>query len=101
MDIEEYLGHYTEMRGNQPELLFLPDGNLSCAGIEDILWFGAADGVIRILADIPGKEELPELYERAGFRRACFYRCYQKELKQSYQAIPLSPSVFPDSEMVF
>lgn len=64
-------------------LLFLPDGNLSCADIEDILQFGAADGVTRILADIPGEEELPEQYERAGFRRAYLYRCYQKEEKPS------------------
>lgn len=50
---------------------------------EDILRFGVADGVTRILADIPGKEELPEQYERAGFRRAYLYRCYQKEEKSS------------------
>ena len=67
----------------QQGLLFLPDGNLSCADIEDILRFGAADGVTRILADIPGKEELPEQYGRAGFRRAYLYRCYQKEEKSS------------------
>ncbi len=67
----------------QQRLLFLPDGNLLCAGIEDILRFGAADGVTRILADIPGKEELPEQYERAGFRRAYLYRCYHKEEKSS------------------
>lgn len=63
----------------QQGLLFLPDGNLPCVSIEDILQFGAADGVTRILADIPGKEELPERYERAGFHRAYLYRCYQKE----------------------
>lgn len=69
----------------QERLLFLPDGNLSYEGIEDILRFGAADGVTRILADIPGKEELPEQYGRAGFRRAYFYRCYQKEEKSSQE----------------
>lgn len=67
----------------QQELLFLPDGNLPGVGIEDILRFGVADGMTRILADIPGKEELPEQYERAGFRRAYLYRCYQKEEKSS------------------
>lgn len=67
----------------QQGLLFLPDGNLSYEGIEDILRFGAADGVTRILADIPGKEELPEQYGRAGFRRGYLYRCYQKEEKSS------------------
>lgn len=60
------------------ELLFLPDGNLSCVGIEDILRFGVADRVTRILADIPGKKELPEQYGRLGFCRAYLYRCYQK-----------------------
>ena len=69
----------------QQGLLFLPDGNLSYEGIEDILRFGAADGVTRILADIPGKEELPEQYGRAGFRRAYLYRCYQKEEKSSQE----------------
>ena len=59
-------------------LLFLPDGNLSYVDIEDILRSGMADGITRILADIPGKEELPEPYARAGFRRAYLYRCYQK-----------------------
>lgn len=62
----------------QQGLLFLPDGNLPCVGIEDILRFGVADGIKRILADIPGKEELPEQYGRLGFRRAYLYRCYQK-----------------------
>ena len=61
------------------ELLFLPDGNLPDAGIEDILRFSVDNGVTRILADIPGKEELPEQYGRAGFHRAYLYRCYQKE----------------------
>ena len=65
------------------ELLFLPDGNLSRVGIEDILRFGAADGITRILADIPGKEELPEQYRRTGFCRAYLYRCYQQEEKSS------------------
>lgn len=69
----------------QQGLLLLPDGNLSYEGIEDILRFGAADGVTRILADIPGKEELPEQYGRAGFRRAYLYRCYQKEEKSSQE----------------
>ncbi len=61
------------------ELLFLPDGNLPDAGIEDILRFSVDNGVTRILADIPGKNELPEQYGRSGFYRAYLYRCYQKE----------------------
>lgn len=59
-------------------LLFLPDGNLLDTGLEDILQFSVTNGIVRILADISGKEELPEQYERAGFRRAYLYRCYQK-----------------------
>ena len=65
------------------ELLFLPDGNLPDAGIGDILRFSVDNGITRILADIPGKEELPEQYGRAGFHRAYLYRCYQKEEKSS------------------
>ena len=65
------------------ELLFLPDGNLPGVEIEDILRFSVDNGVTRILADIPGKEELPEQYGRSGFRRAYLYRCYQKEEKSS------------------
>ncbi|WP_251209728.1 hypothetical protein [Acetatifactor aquisgranensis] len=34
-------------------LLFLPDENLSDTGLEDILRFAAANGIVRILADIP------------------------------------------------
>ena len=49
----------------QQELLFLPDGNLPCEGIENILRFSVDNGVTRMLADIPGKEELPEQYGRA------------------------------------
>ena len=59
-------------------LLFLPDGNLSDTGLEDILQFAAANGIVRILADIPGEEELPEQYGRLGFCRAYLYRRYQK-----------------------
>lgn len=59
-------------------LLLLPDGNLPDTGLEDILWFAAANGIVRILADIPGEEELPEQYRRLGFYRAYLYRCYQK-----------------------
>ncbi|MBD5487193.1 MAG: hypothetical protein HDR13_00110 [Lachnospiraceae bacterium] len=65
------------------ELLFLPDGNLPDAGIGDILRFSVDNGITRILADIPGKEELPEQYGRAGFHRSYLYRCYQKEEKSS------------------
>ena len=59
-------------------LLFLPDGNLPDTGLEDILRFAAANGIVRILADIPRREELPEQYGRLGFRRAYLYRRYQK-----------------------
>lgn len=52
-------------------------------GIEDILRFSVNNEVTRILADIPGKEELPEQYGWAGFHRAYLYRCYQKEEKSS------------------
>ena len=67
------------------ELLFLPDGNLPDIGMEDILRFSVANGIVRILADISGKEELPERYEQTGFCRAYSYRCYQKksEVKSS------------------
>ena len=65
------------------ELLFLPDGNLPGVEIEDILRFSVDNGVTRILADIPGKEELPEQYGCAGFHRVYLYRCYQKEEKSS------------------
>ena len=60
-------------------LLFLPDGNLPDTGLEDILRFAAANGMVKILADIPGEEELPEQYGRLGFRRTYLYRCYQKK----------------------
>ena len=60
-------------------ILFLPDGNLPDTGLEDILRFSVENGIVRILADIPGKEELPEQYGRPGFRRAYLYRCYQRE----------------------
>ncbi len=59
-------------------LLFLPDGNLLDTGLEDILRFSVENGIVRILADISGKEELPEQYGRLGFCRAYLYRCYQK-----------------------
>ena len=65
------------------ELLFLPDGNLPFVDIENILRFSVDNGVTRILADIPGKEELPEQYGRAGFHRTYLYRCYQKEDKEN------------------
>lgn len=60
-------------------LLLLPDGNLSDTGLEDILRFSVENEIVRMLADIPGKEDLPEQYGRPGFRRAYFYRCYQRE----------------------
>lgn len=60
-------------------LLFLSDGNLPGADLEDVLRFSVENGIIRMLADIPGKEELPEQYGWAGFRRAYLYRCYQKK----------------------
>ena len=63
-------------------LLFLPDGNLPDTGLEDILRFSMTNGIVRILADIPGREELPEQYGRLGFRRAYLYRCYQKNQEE-------------------
>ena len=62
------------------ELLFLPDGNLpDNVDLDDILRFSMINGITKVLADIPAKEELPEQYKRAGFNRAYLYRCYQKE----------------------
>ncbi len=65
-------------------LLFLPDGILpDGTGLEEVLQFGVENGITQILADIPGHEELPEQYKRAGFSKAYLYRCYQKEEKSS------------------
>ena len=36
----------------------------------------------QIMADIPGREELPEQYGRLGFCRAYLYRCYQKKQEE-------------------
>jgi hypothetical protein len=58
------------------------DGNLPDTGMEDILWFAVANGIVRILADIPGRGELPEQYGRLGFHRAYLYRCYQKKQEE-------------------
>ena len=66
-------------RDKAPGAFFLPDGNLQDIGMEDIMRFAAANGIVRILADIPGKEGVPEQYGRLGFRRAYLYRCYQKK----------------------
>ena len=63
-------------------LLFLSDGNLSDTGLEDILRFAAANGIVKILADIPGEEELPDQYRRLGFCRAYLYRRYQKKQEE-------------------
>ena len=63
-------------------LLFLPDGNLPDISMEDILRFSMANGIVRILADIPGREGLPEQYGRLGFRRGYLYRCYQKNQEE-------------------
>ena len=63
-------------------LLFLPDGNLSDTGLEDILRFAAANGIVKILADIPGEEELTEQYGRLGFCRAYLYRRYQRNQEE-------------------
>ena len=65
-------------------LLFLPDGILpDSTDLEEVLQFGVENGITQILADIPGQEELPEQYKRAGFSKAYLYRCYQKEEKSS------------------
>ena len=63
-------------------LLFLPDGNLSDTGLEDILRFAAANGIVKTLADIPEEEELPEQYVRLEFHRAYLYRRYQKNQEE-------------------
>lgn len=63
-------------------LLFLPDRNLPDISMEDILRFAVANGTVRILADIPGKEGPPEQYGRLGFCRAYLYRCYQKKQEE-------------------
>ena len=63
-------------------LLFLPDGNLPDTGLEDILRFAAANGIVKILADIPGEEELPEQYGRRGFCRTYLYRRCQKKQEE-------------------
>ncbi|MCI8932778.1 MAG: hypothetical protein HFI02_16430 [Lachnospiraceae bacterium] len=63
-------------------LLFLTDGNLPDISMEDIMRFSAANGIVRILADIPGEEELPEQYGRLGFCRAYLYRRYQKNQEE-------------------
>lgn len=65
-------------------LLFLPDRILpDGTDLEEVLQFGVENGITQILADIPGREELPEQYKRAGFSKAYLYRCYQKEEKSS------------------
>ena len=63
-------------------LFFLLDGNLPDISMGDILWFAVANGIVRILADIPGRGELPEQYGRLGFHRAYLYRCYQKNQEE-------------------
>jgi len=65
-------------------LLFLPDGNLpDNVDLGDILRFSMINGITKVLADIPAKEELPERYRRAGFQRAYLYRCYQRQEEKS------------------
>lgn len=62
------------------ELLYLPNGKLSCeVEIEDIFQFAAQNQVSRILVDIPDNEKLAASYRESGFHKAYLYRCYQKE----------------------
>ncbi|MCM1224512.1 MAG: hypothetical protein NC548_59700 [Lachnospiraceae bacterium] len=62
------------------ELLYLPNGKLSCeVEIEDIFQFAAQNQVSRILADISDNEKLLVNYRESGFHKAYLYRCYQKE----------------------
>ena len=70
------------MKEKMQGVLFLKNGNLPDPGIEDILRFFVENGIARILADIPGKEELSEQYGQMGFRRAYLYRCYQKNQEE-------------------
>ncbi len=79
---EYVMGGETAIGIKRQGLLFLPDGNLPDTGLEDILRFSMTNGIVRILADIPGREELPEQYGRLGFRRAYLYRCYQKNQEE-------------------
>lgn len=66
------------------ELLLLPDGNLpDNVDLEDVLRFSLINGVTKILADIPAKEEVSEQYMRAGFNRVYLYRCYRKQEEKS------------------
>ena len=44
--------------------------------------FAAANGIVRILADIPERGELPEQYGRLGFHGAYLYLCYQKKQEE-------------------
>ena len=53
-------------------------GKMPDTGMEDILRFSMANGIVRILAYIPGREGLPEQYGRLGFCRAYLYRRYHK-----------------------
>lgn len=79
---EYVMGGETAIGIKRQGLLFLPDGNLPDTGLEDILRFSMTNGIVRILADIPGREGLPEQYGRLGFRRAYLYRCYQKNQEE-------------------
>lgn len=62
------------------ELLYLPNGKLSCeVEIDDIFEFAAGNQVSRILVNIPNNEKLLASYRKSGFHKAYLYRCYQKE----------------------
>ena len=75
----------------QQGLLFLPDGKMPCADIEDLVRFSIANRVTQILADIPEQDELPEEYGRAGFYKAYLYRCYHKEDMKFGSKLPNLP----------
>lgn len=62
------------------ELLYLPDGNLSCKlKINDIFQFAAENQISRILVNIRENETLSAHYQKSGFRKLYLYHCYQKE----------------------
>lgn len=62
------------------DLLYLPDGNLSCKlKINDIFQFAAENQISRILVNIPEDETLSAHYQKSGFRKLYLYHRYQKE----------------------
>lgn len=62
------------------KLLYLPNGRLPCdVEIDDIFQFAVENQISKILVNISETEGLLAYYEKAGFHKAYYYRCYQKE----------------------